>query len=125
MTTFTETGNIRFGKKVVSATVVVADTIDLVLQGDVGSCTHVFMGVQQFDGPDPESDTLIVAGAGTYAVTIKTQNTELFEAPPTASIDATAPVTISVAANLSAIKFVPTGITTATHYRVVVTANRN
>ena len=82
---------------------------------------HCFVGIQQFDvNGDP-----VLAGAGSYAVTIRTLNSEVFEAVPGSPIDGTAPMTLNFASNISTIRAVPTGITTVISYKLFLTANGN
>jgi hypothetical protein len=123
MTAFTPTGRPQFVRTITSDAAVLGDTItlDLSNEGDFSALTHVFLGVQMFDvSGDP-----IVDSAGTFAITIQTLNTKQYEAPPTASIDATAPTTISWAANTFKIKVVPSSLSTTVTWKVVATANRN
>lgn len=123
MTAYTATGRPDYLMKVESAEAVLGDTItlDLSALGDFTNLTHVFLGVQLLDiSGDPIEDS-----AGSLAITIKTINTEWYEAPPTATIDATALATISWAGNTTAIKVVPTGLTDTVTWKVVATANRN
>ncbi len=118
-TALTVTGGFELFEQAESAREAVADTILPTQLPIRKSLTHLFVGIQQFDvGGDP-----VLAGAGTYAVSIKTVNSEVFEAVAGSPIDATAPVTLNFAANMSNIRVVPTGITTAVTYKVVVTAN--
>ncbi len=83
---------------------------------------HCFIGVQFFNdalGVTPATPT-----AGTVVVTIRTINTTPnFEAPPSPTIDATAPKTVTWAANTLSALTTPSGIVGATHYRSVVTCN--
>lgn len=104
-----------------SAIVTVATTIDI--DGLQANLPHCFVGAQFFDSID--GDTPTTPGAGSVEVTVKTVNNEPnYEEVPGNTIDATAPDTVSWAANSKAVKLVPTGITTATHWRAVVTQNR-
>jgi len=104
-----------------SDAVTVATTIDLIgLRADF---PHCFVGVQFF--ADAAGATPATPGAGTAVVTLETINSEgIFEAPPSNTIDATAPHTVNWDANTSKVKVVPSGITTATHWKAVWTANR-
>ena len=95
-----------------------ADTVEMF--GLSGALTHCFIGVQMFDG----GGALIVASAGSYAVAVRTLNTRQFETPPSSSIDATAPATLSVAGNIEAVRVTPTGVTGVVTMRVFVTCNR-
>jgi len=97
----------------------VADTIDMV---DLDpSFAHCFLSVQILD----VSGNPVLAGAGTFAVSVYTVNNNQPESPAVSSIDGTAPVTIDWAANTTRVTVVPTGITTAISYRVVLTTNRS
>lgn len=100
----------------------VADTI--ILDGLTEEMPHCFIGVQFFS--DAGGTTPATPGAGTVAVTVETLNNEpVFEAVPDSPIDATAPTTLSWAANTKRVRLVPTGITTATHWKAVWTGNRS
>ena len=67
----------------------------------------------------------VLAGAGTFAISVMTENNNQYEAPTTATIDGTAPTTIDWAANTRQVKVIPTGITTAISYYVVLVMNRS
>lgn len=83
---------------------------------------HVFAGVQFFDSADGSNQA--TPGAGTVVLTIETVNTSpVLESPQNDTIDATAPVTCDWAANTQRVIATPTGITVATHYRLVVSCN--
>lgn len=83
---------------------------------------HCFAGVQFF--ADAQGTIPAVPGAGTVAVTVQTINTApVSEIIPDNVIDATAPTTLSWAANTQQVTATPTGITVATHYRLVVSCN--
>lgn len=120
MTAFTRSGNSDFFEKAESDEVTVATTIEMDEAVSDGM-THCFVGIQQFDvGGLPD-----VASAGTYAIQVKTLNTEEWETVADSPIDATAPVTLNFAANVSSIRAVPTGITgDPVTYKLVLTANR-
>lgn len=99
-------------------TVATAITLDEIEPGK----PHCFIGAQFFS--DSGGAAPATPGAGTVVITIKTVNTDpVFETIPTASIDATTPTSLSWAANTLAVKATPSGITTATHWRIVVTVN--
>ncbi len=118
-TALTRTGGAELFEKAESARELVADTIEPTDPPIRDSLTHCFIGIQQFDvSGDP-----VLAGAGTYAVSVKTVNSEVFEAVAGSPIDATAPVTLNFAANVSNLRVVPTGITTAVTYKVVLIGN--
>lgn len=102
----------------VSSATVIADTV--VLQNVVpNNLTHCFVSVQFFDS---SGDSATPAN-GTVAITVKTLNSEKFEAVSGSPIDATAPVTLNFAANVSEIRAVPTSLDVANNYKVFVTAN--
>ena len=106
-------------RKLVSAIVAVADTIDMA--GLDETMPHCFAGIETFSNG---TGTPAVAGAGTVAVTLKTSNCpEVFEPPLDGSIAAPTPTTVGWDANTKAVKLVPTGITTATHWRATITQN--
>jgi hypothetical protein len=113
MTDVFEGGHPRFLRQAKSAAVGKAVTIEIELDGDFRALTHVFLGVKMYDS------------TGSFAVTVQTENTGKYEAPPTATIDATAPTTIDWAGNTAKIKVVPTGLTDTVSWIVVATANRN
>lgn len=105
-----------------SDVVVVADTINI--EGLQASYPHCFVGVQFF--ADAAGAASATPGAGTVAVTVETLNSVgIFEAVPDNTIDATAPHTVSWDANTTKVRLTPTGLTTATHWRAVVTINKN
>lgn len=103
-----------------SAIVTVATTITLD-EIEPGK-PHCFAGAQFF--ANAGGTTPATPGAGTIDVTIKTVNTDpVFETIPASVITAAVPTTVSWAANALAVKAVPSGVTTATHWRIVVTCN--
>lgn len=84
---------------------------------------HWFAGVQFFD--DDTGMTQVNAGDGTVVLTVETINNEgNFEAAADGIIQANSKHTVSWAANTRGVRFTPTGVTTATHYRGIVTSNR-
>jgi hypothetical protein len=122
MTTFTSKGRPQFQMRVESAAVSKATTVELDLStlGDFIALTHVFLGVQMFNaGGSP-----IVDSAGTFTVTLQTDATRRYESPVASVIDATAPTTISWAANTYKIKVVPATLSDTVTYKVVAVANR-
>lgn len=123
MTDFTSTGRPQFTRTVESDEVVLGATVVMTLtnDGDFSALTHVFLGVQMFDVDGVQ----IVDSAGTFEVTIETVNTKRPESPSVSTIDATAPVTISWAANTYKITVVPDSLSDTVTYKVVATANRN
>lgn len=121
MTTVSEGGHPRFLRQAESAEVTLTTTVEITLSGDFSALTHVFLGVQMFNvSGDP-----IIDSAGSFAITIQTENTLWYESPPTSSINATAPTTISWAGNTAKIKVAPTGLVDTVTWKVVATANRN
>lgn len=112
--------DINVYEKVTSDPALLTETVELTDPISPG-LSHVFIGVQMFD----ISGVLLPAGdaAGTFTITVKTTNTEVYEAPPSNVIDATAPTTVSVAGNLSAIKCVPASLSTTVTYKLIITAN--
>ena len=122
MTAYASTGRPQFIRTVTSDAVgkAVTVTLDLTTDRDFGALTHVFLGVQMFDvSGDPIDDS-----AGTFTVTIQTINTQKDESPTVSVIDATAPVTISWAANTHKIVVVPASLSDTVTWKVVATANR-
>ena len=98
----------------------VADTIELTDPVSL-NLPHCFIGIQQFDAMgDP-----LLAGAGTYAISVRTRNSEIFKELPQSPIDATDPCDLNFAANVSGVRAVPTGVTVAVTYKLVLTANGN
>lgn len=98
--------------------------VDAVITSDAPDATqpHCFAGCQFFSDA---AGTPAVPTAGTVAISIETVNTQpIFEDIPANVIDATAPLTLSWAANTKRVRATPTGIVGATHYRLVVTANK-
>lgn len=102
-----------------------AVTIEIELDGDFAAMSHVFLGVQMFDEADPTDADLILDSTGTFAVTVQTVQTKSYEAPTVATIDATAPTTISWAGSTFKIKVVPSSLTDTVSWKVVATAYRN
>ncbi|MEE8113954.1 MAG: hypothetical protein V3T23_06330 [Nitrososphaerales archaeon] len=97
------------------ATTITLDGIDVIKP-------HCFAGVQFFT--DGTGGTPATPGAGTVTITVKTINsTPIFEAVPSNVIDATDIGTVSFASNTTSVRALPAGVTTATHYRMVVTCN--
>jgi hypothetical protein len=87
-----------------------------VLQPEMTMCPHMFIGVTFNATP----------GAGTYTVTAETLNNPGVFQPITdgTTVDATAAATtLSCAGNITRVRVVSTGITTATTFNLKVTAN--
>ena len=103
-----------------SAIVIVATEIDLDQIDAVK--THCFVGVQFF--ADAQGEVSATPGAGTVTITVQTVNgLPVSEAIPNNVMNAAAPVTLDFAANTVRVNAVPSGVTVATHYRIVVTCN--
>ena len=122
MATITEdpvrTSDAQLFEEAVSSAILIANTV--VLTNPVSNnLSHCFVSVQFFDvSGDPATPT-----AGTVAITVKTLNSEKFEAVSGSPITASAPVTLNFAANVSEIQAVPTGLDVANNYKLFVTAN--
>jgi len=83
---------------------------------------HCFAGVQFFS--DADGTTPATPGAGTVALNIQTfNNAPIFESFEGNVIAGNNPLTMSWAANTLKVKATPSGITVATHYKLVVTCN--
>ena len=109
-------------RRIESDVEVVADTI--IINGLTEEALHNFVGVRFFS--DAGGTTPATPGAGTVAVAIETVNNEdVFEPPlpDTGAIDATAPEVVRWDANTKRVQLIPTGITTATHWKAVWTGN--
>lgn len=119
ITSRTIKGTPQFSNKFTSAAAdPVADTVEIEVDP---SLTHVFVGVQMFDG----GGALVLGSAGTFAVSVLTDNTGQWETPAASTIDATAPETVGVAGNIQKVRVVPTGVTGVVTFQVKVTCNRN
>ena len=105
---------------IVSGISAVGDIINL---GNIDvSKPHCFVGAQFF--ADGEGILQAIPDAGTVTIAVETLNTTpVVEDIPDGIIDATAPCTRSWAANTRRVIATPSGITVATHYRIVVTCN--
>lgn len=120
ITEFTAVSDHEWFEQIDSAFGLVADTVELTDPVTL-NLPHCFIGIQQFDAMgDP-----VLGGAGTYTISVRTVNSEVFEELPQSPIDATAPCTLNFAANVSRVRAVPTGVTTAVTYKLVLTANGN
>lgn len=82
---------------------------------------HCFIGVQFF--ADAGGAVVAVPTTGDVTITVKTLNSQLWEAIPGAAIDASNPATQSWAANTTNLRAVPADVDVATHYKVVLTQN--
>lgn len=84
--------------------------------------THCFLGVRFFDAQGQP----VTPGAGSIAIAVQTLNsTPVWELPEVSNVDATAPVTVDWAANTFAVRGIPTGVTTAVTWEIVITLNRH
>lgn len=92
------------------------------LPGIDTSKPHCFVGAQYFS--DAEGDTPAVPDSGTIAIEVESLNTSpILEIIADNIIQAGMPMTKSWAANTLLVRATPSGITIATHYRIVVTCN--
>jgi hypothetical protein len=107
-----------------SAAVGKAVTIEIELDGNFAAMSHVFLGVQMYDEA-AGAGSLILDSTGSFAITVQTVQTKSYEAPTVATIDATAPVTISWAGGTFKIKVIPDSLTDTVSWKVVATAYRN
>lgn len=114
-------GRVQLYQAVVSDLANPGDTVALAIDP---APSHCFLGVQMFDSA---GDPIAAAGAGSFAVAVKTLNSEQFEAPPDPTIDATDPKTINFAGNITSVRVTPSSVAgnDVTTWRVVVTCNRN
>lgn len=119
-------GSRRGTNKIVSfsESAVVAVDITIIL-GDLDTVRpHCFAGVQFFS--DPEGLVPVVPSTGSLLLEVQTVNsTPVFEAVPSNIIDASAPSTLSWAANTKAVRITPSGVVGAVYYKLVVTCNEN
>jgi hypothetical protein len=79
---------------------------------------HNFLTVKFYDG----EDELAEASAGTLGVQYRPAGMLALEAPPTATIDATAPVMISWDGPTNQIVVTPAALADVTHYQVTFTS---
>ncbi len=85
---------------------------------------HCFAGVQFFS--DAEGITPAIPSAGTVLIEIQTVNsTPIFENVIDNVITASATTTVNWGANTQSLRATPTGITGATHYKLVLTFNES
>lgn len=118
ITGFDTSSLINFRTKYVSDAATASDTVTL--SGLQEELPHCFLGVQMFNA----NGTLVLASAGSFAVTVKTLNTEQFEDPPDPTIDATAPTTVSWDGNTVGVSVTPTGVADVVTWKVVATFNQ-
>lgn len=113
-------GTDKLFSQVVSDVTPIGDPV--ILTGLDLSKVHCFAGVKFY--ANAAGTTEAVPTVGSVAITIQTINTEpRFEAGPNNDIDASAPTTVTWAANTQTVKATPAGIDVATHYKLVVTCN--
>ncbi len=109
-------GNYR---RVESDIEVVADTIELAVSEEF---PHGFISLQFF--ADALGAAFAIPGAGTVVISVDTvNNPDVAEAITGSPMDATAAVTLNFEGNALRINCIPTGLTTATHWRAVWTGN--
>lgn len=95
----------------------------ITLNGIAAHKRHCFVGAQFF--ADAQGQTQATPGAGSIAMAFQAVNTEpVFETVPSSPILGATPVTLAWEANTKTVRATPTGITVATHYRIVVTCNQ-
>ncbi|MEE9367032.1 MAG: hypothetical protein V3W44_10120 [Dehalococcoidales bacterium] len=83
---------------------------------------HCFAGLQFF--ADSEGAVEATPGAGTVVITVQLINAvPVFEAITNGIIDVTNYGTVSWAGNTVRVLATPSGLTVATHYRLIVTCN--
>jgi hypothetical protein len=83
---------------------------------------HCFAGVQFFS--DAAGTIPVVPSAGTVLIEIQTVNTApVFEPPLNNLITASAPSTVTWAANTQSVRATPAGVTGTVYYKLVVTCN--
>ncbi|AAT69547.1 gp71 [Alphaproteobacteria phage PhiJL001] len=103
---------------------IVAVTETLTIDGISPVKPHCFLGVEFF--ADAAGATPATPSAGTLAVDVRTfNNPQHYEAVPSNSIDATAPTTVSWAANTTSARVTPSGIVGAAYYRATVSCNES
>jgi len=119
ISTFTESGNEKFYKKVESgaATVATDDTVEL--SGLPDAFRNVNVGIQMFD----VSEDLTLGSAGTFTVKYKTVNTQQWEEHAT-TIDPTAPVTLDITKNVTAIQISEASLAGCVTWKAVLTFNK-
>ncbi len=107
--------------KFVESEVVAVGTIITLSELDITKL-RCFAGVQFFS--DAEGTIPAIPSAGTVQIEIQTINTmPVFELAFDHVIIASAPTTVTWAANTQSVRATPTGVTGVTHYKLVVTLN--
>lgn len=84
--------------------------------------TQCYIGVQFFS--DAAGTIPVTPGAGTVTLTVKTLNSNVFETFTGNTITAATPTTVPFTGNVKEVLATPSGVTTASYYKVVVTCNR-
>jgi hypothetical protein len=102
-----------------SQTVATGTTIDLSDLDDTPA--HWFCSVQMFD----VGGVQVVGGAGTFAVLVGTWVNGALEAPPTATINASAPETIDWSGPTNRVQIILTGAITGVTWRIRLDAKRS
>jgi hypothetical protein len=117
---FTKTGNDNYHKKIVSDPATLATPDDIELEGLPDAFTHVNIGIQMFDG----GGALTLGSAGTFAIKTKSINTMQWEVHTGSPLNATAPVTLSLEGNISAVQIVETSLAGCITWKAVLTFNK-
>lgn len=102
----------------------VASTIDLPINWELSNC---FVALKYYDAdPTAGAANEVTPGAGSVVITTKLVVHNQYVSIIDGTFDATL-VTIfsSFVGNVSDVRAVPTGITTATHYELIVSQNRS
>lgn len=87
---------------------------------------HHQIGIQFFDDAAGGQANLVTPGAGTVAIVSQTvANEGVDEAHASSPMAGTAPVTLDLTGHIKKVTATPSGITTATHYQLVVTSSRD
>lgn len=113
-----KTGNTTFHLSYLSNDTLPADSIEM--SNIESSLVHCFIGVKLYDS----GNNLIQATAGSFAIMIKSINSEKWETPKEPTIDATNTETISWECNTSAVQIIPTGLTGVDHWVAHLTCNK-
>ena len=100
-----------------------SDTIELEFPVSF-NLPHCFVCVQQF-GAGGDDDPVLGGGSSRYAISVRTLAAEVFEELPESPVRGNDPESLNFAANISAIRVVPTNVTGVTTFRLVLTANGN
>ncbi len=108
--------------EIYKASAVVGSTIDLRVNWELSDC---FIGIKYYDAdPSGDNENEVVPGAGTVTVTAKLATHERYVAVTDGVFDCTdVDAFASYIGNATDIRCVPSGITTATWYEVIVSQN--